>query len=172
MNEIYRHFKIMAGDRWDLWAKRFEKEGVDESYFPLWLKKQAGLKVFETYWAELADFDWSLNWVRSQTDLKPTVGNALMVNPLSRIHKFEFDIQGWILSGSDKPQKDPHILIVSPVKILRADREMALIIDELSEHPQSEDSLLQLLSEKESKNQLTQSLNALTRLGIVISGNT
>jgi hypothetical protein len=142
MDLIYKDVKSLSRDHWVSWVGLFQKERVDESYFPMWLKKQSMNKVCEPYWAELADFDWSLHWVKNNDAPIVSSGSYLMVNPIARIHRFDYAIEEWVRSGSSSPIHKPHVLIVSRKGHRVASFEMAVLLDELGDEPRRKEDLI------------------------------
>jgi hypothetical protein len=125
-----------------------------QSFFPLWLREESRRGKIEPYIYELADYEWSLSWIKKAAQLskyasqrESDLSHALLeLNPFVRVLRLTHDIHGWVEAQTTKlPIERLHVLLISPNSILEASFQMAAIMDELTEAPASADQLINKL---------------------------
>ncbi|MEQ1878459.1 MAG: hypothetical protein ABL958_17590 [Bdellovibrionia bacterium] len=143
--------KICAG-RWKLWEQQLAKEVGGEvphlqSYLPMWLRKNSVTVKVPPFWFDLAEYEWSVHFVREADHevVKPgplLSSDLLRVNPFIRILKLSYDIKGWIHSGAlGEPKTKAHMMVITGKARFEASFDFAAIIDELQDGPLTREDL-------------------------------
>jgi len=104
----------------------------------------------EKYLHELADFEWSLYWVKNVPSV--AVGTeAYMLNPFVRYLKFQFGIWAWWKEKKNLPEQKDELLIVSKAAdgspfVFEPNLMEATVIDLVSELTLSLDEIVNMVT--------------------------
>jgi hypothetical protein len=133
------------------------------SYLPLFLKKNVKAEKLENYFYELADYEWSQEFLKSfRYESRPQNQSEIPRYELSsslRILRLEHDILMWVREEiKNSPSKRPQVLmffynpLTNTGEVHEVSVHEAAVIDSLSESPLSESALFDFLKESHGPN--------------------
>jgi len=178
----FPQLKKVCRGQWPNWQDALAKEiGGDtaklQSYLPMYLKKNSAALKIPAFWIELADYEWSIQFVKDadravlkSADSPPAAKGSLRVNPFVRILKLKYDIKGWIHGGaSGEPKEKHHLMVISKTARFEASFAFAAVIDELDDGPVERKKLEEILGAKHGARDWSAAIATLINGGAVLA---